>query len=459
MKKPHEMTFSEFAETVRPSGAVNRMPQLGTGQDVLTYSVYMNGPVADELSVDAQEHHYRDVMLHALTEKLGLNPDAFRDNLKVAELVATRSAWMTAVLDASVQRSPAGAAYRLSQEVVHDYEMITEGLSHPWIQQQIRAQQSLSQNLRPALQAAEVVVGGSVVERVPDEITTGTIVSQNLDFTVQAIGDGEVVAHENRRLAAVPAVGQNVTVTYYRGNGQVFENSQDLQVSAPFIDQKSGDLAVHLLDRENNVQQVVLFNGVASLAKFVEEQGLDPKLVEQGIEVRTANPKTIATPPKPERTPASEMYIDDKSGCLAFDYLEGGGQHTVLFGSVQALEQYAHEFKIDAKRIEQARTLEAAQNVGRGDPIGEWSLSEAKQAANRDYEMVSIANKDKGRYMGPVVMETQYHVVQDVGRQAVVIHDKRNLDKVPAVGHRLAVNYEQGRGEVQDRGASKGHGR
>ena len=95
MKKPHEMTFSEFAESVRPSGAVNRMPQLGTGQEVLTYSVYMNGPAAEELSGDAQEHHYRDVMLHALTEKLGLNPEAFRDNLKVAELVATRSAWMT----------------------------------------------------------------------------------------------------------------------------------------------------------------------------------------------------------------------------------------------------------------------------------------------------------------------------------------------------------------------------
>lgn len=459
MKKPHEMTFSEFAETVRPSGAVNRMPQLGAGQDVLTYSVYMNGPAASELSADAQEHHYRDVMLHALTEKLGLNPDAFRDNLKVAELVATRSAWMTAVLDASVQRSQDGPAYRLSQEVVSDYEMITEGLSHPWIQQQIRAQQALSHNLRPALQAAEVVVGGSVVERVPDEVTTGTIVSQNLDFTVQAIGDGEVVAHENRRLAAVPTVGQNVTVTYYRGNGQVFENSLNLQVSAPYIDQESGDLAVRLLDGNNNVQQVVLFNGVASLAKFVEEQGLDPKLVEQGIEVRTSNPKKIVTPPKPERTPASEMYIDDKSGCLAFDYLEGGGQHTVLFGSVQALEQYAHEFKIDGKRIEQARTLEAAQTVGRGDPAGEWSLAEAKQAAKRDYETVSIANKDKGRYMGPVVMETQYHVVQDVGRQAVVIHDKRNLDKVPAVGQRLAVNYEQGRGEVQDRGASKGHGR
>jgi len=459
VKKPHEMTFSEFAESVRPSGAVNRMPQLGTGQEVLTYSVYMNGPAAEELSGDAQEHHYRDVMLHALTEKLGLNPEAFRDNLKVAELVATRSAWMTAVLDASVQHTPNNETRVLSPEVVRDYEMITEGLTHPWIQQQISAQRALSQNLSPALHAAEMAVGSTVIERIPDEVTTGKIVSQNPDFTVQAIGDGEVVAHENRRLAAVPTIGQNVTVTYYRGNGQVFENSQDLHVSAPYIDEKNGDLAINLLDHEQNVQQVVLFNGVAALAKFVEEQGLDPKLVEQGLEARSSNPKKIVTPPKPERTPASEMYIDEKSGCLAFDYMENGGKHTVLFGSVQALEQHAHEFKIDTKRIEHARGLEAAQNVGREDLAGEWSLAKAQQSAKRDYETVTIANKDKGRYMGPVMMETQYHVIQDVGRQAAVIHDKRDLEKVPAVGQRLAVNYEQGRGQVQERGTNKGHGR
>lgn len=454
------MTFGEFAESVKPSGAVNRMPQLGNGQEVLTYLVYMNGPAAQELSADAQEHQYRDVMLHALTEKLGLNPEAFRDNLKVAELVATRSAWMMAVLDASLQRAPDGATYVLPQEVVRDYETITEGLTHPWIQEQIRAQRALSQNLEQSLRAAETAMGGTVKDRVPDEVSTGTIVSQSPDFTVQEIGSGEVVAHENRRLAAVPAIGENVTVAYYRGSGQVFENSQNLHVSVPYVDDKSGDLAVKLVDSEQNVQQVVLFNGVASLAKFVEEQGLDPKLVEQGIEARTANPKRIVAPPKPERTPASEMYLDEKSECLAFDYIENGGKHTVLFGSVRALEQHAHEFKIDTKRIEQARDLEAAQNISRGDPAGaEWSMAEAQQAAKRDYETVTVANKDKGRYMGPVVMETQYHVVQDVGRQAAVIHDKRDLERMPTVGQRLVVNYEQGRGQVQDRGTANGHGR
>lgn len=459
MKKPHEMTFSEFAEAVGPAGAVERMPQLGSAHEVLTYSVYMNGPAASELSADAQEHRYRDVMLHALTEKLGLNAVAFRDNLKVAELVATRSAWMMAVLDASLQRTGDGRPYALPPEVMHDYEIISEGLTHPWIQEQVLAQRALSLTLGPSLRAAEAAIGGPVTERVPDEVTKGLVVSQSPDFTVQAIGTGEVVAHENRRLVAVPAVGQNVTVAYYRGSGQVFESSQDLQVSPPYVDDKSGDLAVKVLDRQQNVRQVVLFNGVASLAKFVEEQGLDPKLVEQGIEERASHPKKTAMPPKPERTPASEMYLDEKSGCLAFDYTESGGTHTVLFGSVSAIERHAHEFKIDTKRIAQARALEAEQGAI-GDALGgAWSMAEAKQAAARDYETVSIANKETGRYMGPVVVETQYHVVQDVGRQAAVIHDKRDLERMPAVGQRLAVNYEQGRGQVQDRGAGKGHGR
>lgn len=457
MSIPRILPFAEFADSVKPSGAVNRFPQIGSGMDVLTYSVYMNGPAAKDIPVDSQESHYQDVMLHPLTEKLGLNPEVFRDNMKVAELVAIRYAWMAAVLDSSLQRNEHGELVTNTPEIVRDYELLTDGLTHPWIQEQINAQKSLSQNLRPALDAAEVIVGTPVIERVPYEVSNGTILSQNNDFTVQEIGNGDVVAHENRRLIVVPAIGQNVTVTYYRGNGQVFENSRDLHVSVPYIDGETGDLAVQLVDNQKTVQHVVLFNGVASFAKFVDEQGLDKALIKQAVDVRAAEPKKVALVNKAIRSYLSDAYIDPTSSCIAFDYTENNGRHTVLFGSVDAMAQYAPEFGIDAKRIEQSRALESGQKETERWLMQDVSRAEAIGIGEANFN-VTQANTEKGRYVGQIYANTDFHVVQDIGRKAAVIHDKRNLDKVPAVGQQLSVTYTNGRGAVVET-ASKDRGR
>lgn len=139
--------FAEFAKAVVPDGAVNRLPQIGSGMEVLTYSVFMNGPAAKDIPFDSQESHYQDVMLHPLTEKLGLNPEVFRDNMKVAELVAIRFAWMAAVLDSSLQRDQQGSLVVNSPEIVHDYELLTDGLNHPWIQEQIMLSEAMDKTL------------------------------------------------------------------------------------------------------------------------------------------------------------------------------------------------------------------------------------------------------------------------------------------------------------------------
>lgn len=365
---PSELPFAEFATSVKPSGAVNRLPQIGSGDPVLSYSVYMNGPHAKDLPADAQEHHFKDVMVHALTDKLGLDSGSFRDNMKVAELVATRSAWMSAVLDASVDKSAdrftGGQRMReLSEDVVRDYELLSEsnGLSHPWIAAQLITQRALSKNLQPALDAAQEAVGSQVVERVPREVESGRIVSQNNDFTVQSIGDGEVVAHENRRLGTLPQVGKDVTVTYYRGQGQVFDNNRDLQMSSPYVDEKTGDLAVSFKDKRGEVEEVILFNSVGAFAQFAQDHKLDRDVVEQAFKAREDHPKQPAASKTPDRIPASEMYFDDKSQALAFDYLENGRKHTVLFGDADIVARKASAFGISKELVEQASFMAKAK--------------------------------------------------------------------------------------------------
>jgi hypothetical protein len=373
LKKPFEMSFADFATNAVPSGAVNRLPAVGGEKDVYTYSVYMNGPLADQLSVDAREHEYKDVMLHALTEKVGLDSDSFRDNLKVAEIVATRSAWMSAVLDASLDRS-----FSLSPCVMADYELLVKGLSHPWIQEQLNEQLALSASLQPVLRGASKVLGVEVKDLAPDSVSNGTIVSQNSGFSVQALTDGEVVTHENRRLQVVPEVGLNVTVAYYRGGGQVL-NAKGLKVSTPHIDPQSGDLAVYVGDGAP-VKQLVLFNGMAAYAQFVKAQDLDAGLVPIALEL------------------------------------------------------------MDAHRESVERAADAA------------SLKSIRASMPPMSEIVFPSQMmDKRSYSGKIISDSGLHVVQDIGRNHVAVHNKRDLDgKIPGIGVTMSVDYKNGRGVVVD---------
>lgn len=363
-RQPHEMPFGEFAEAALASGAINRWPAIGSGLAVLSFSVYMNGEVGKRLTDNNKELEFQGVTVEALTERLGLDPESFRDNLRVAEIIATRNAWMGAVREANADRNGPG----LSEEVTNDYTQLASNktwVQHPWIQGELLKQQALSKQLAPVLKEAEQVLGMPVADRAPDEVSRGKIISQNAEFSTQSLDNGEVVTHENRRLETIPAKGKDVTVTYYRGSGQVQDNTQELTVSKPFIEDKSQDIAVALQDKGGETKQIVLFNGASTFAKFVEAHGLDPSMIEAAIEARVAKPKQIVQQETPERKAITGVYIDPETRGLAFDYMEKGQRNTMIFGSAQAIKDHALTFGITAAGIEQAFALETSQKAVR----------------------------------------------------------------------------------------------
>lgn len=363
-RKPHEMPFGEFAEAAMASGAINRWPAIGSGLAVLSFSVYMNGNVSKELSDKQKESEFQGVTVNALTEKLGLDPDSFRDNLRVAEIIATRNAWMGAVREANADRE----APPLSEEVTNDYTLLASNkqwIQHAWIQSELLKQQALSKQLEPVLKEAEQILGVPVADRAPDEVSRGRIISQNTEFSIQSLADGGTVTHENRRMEEVPPLDKDVTVTYYRGSGQVQDNTQELKVSKPFIEDKSQDIAVALQNPDGTTKQIVLFNGASTFAKFVEAHGLDNSMTEAAIEARIAKPKRQVQQETPERKAITGMYIDPETKGLAFDYVEKGQRNTMIFGSAQAIKDHAATFGITEAGIEQAQALESSQKHAR----------------------------------------------------------------------------------------------
>lgn len=449
LKTPAEMSFAEFATAVKPSGAVNRFPSLGVGVDVYSYSVYMNGPLATELPEHSREHAFKDVTLHALTEKLQLDSGSARDNLKVAELVALRGSWMSAVLEASVGQA------RPSAQVSEDYALLTKGMAHPWIADELKTQRALSSKLQSVLARAAVATSDRLKDVIPKETSIGRVVAQDLDFTVQQTNDGEMVTHENRRLNAMPVMGSEIMVSYYRGMGQVVNSLENVKVSPPFVDPVSGDLAV-VLEDGNGVEQVVLFNSLASFDMFVKAHNVDSDLVRQAMDARQASPKAIVSATKRELVKAP--YIDAKSGCLAVDYKEHGVVYSALFKSAAEMGLLANEFDLGAKAIADSKALQ----VGRwgGSTAAEVEvLSEVEEQASEAElfaELDRLGHQDlqdaaEGiSYVGKVVATSRLHVAQHIGRGVVVVHDLRALDKAAALGDLLTVRFDSARGQVTD---------
>ncbi len=370
-------SFSEFAENVKVSGAVNRV-HAGFSGDMKSYSVYLDGAMAEKLPASVREQEFRDVTLEALTEKLGLKAESFRDVLRVGELVAVRQAWMQGTVEAMQDTQRYALSEKDRENINEDYGQLLNGMDHPWLQDQLLDQQGLSRNLGQWLQEVEPQHGKAITARVPDEVTRGHIVSQNAEFTLQSMASGEMVTHENRRLSQLPEVGKDVTVTYYRGSGQVFENDRNLSVGAPYVDAKTQDLAVQISDKAGELKQVVLFKGVAAFSKFVEEQGLSASLMEQAIEARVASPKVATQPARLERQTLTGIYVDPQTQGFALDYKEGDVRNSVVFGSAKTMEAQAKAYGIEPAQVAQAYALESAQKERGVKPTLEANQVEAR---------------------------------------------------------------------------------
>ncbi|CAG2138411.1 hypothetical protein LMG19282_01492 [Cupriavidus campinensis] len=90
----------------------------------------------------------------------------------------------------------------------------------------------------------------------------------------------------------------------------------------------------------------------------------------------------------------------------------------------------------------------------------EASYAVAVKAAREAYgdEAYIQTPKVDGKSMGDVIARTDFHLVQSVGRGAVVVHELAKLDRVPAIGKSVAIEYRDGRGTVLDQQRELGRG-
>lgn len=153
-EKPYRMTFTEFAEAIRPRRGIglsipSKSPSVysewlicvwNSADNRLTYSVsWANDALNKELPPEARQYRFDDLVLHPVTERLGLDPSSNEDNCKVAELLATSNAWISAIQNHYRQFGADGRHDAFTNAAAAEYVLLTsDWIRHPWIQEKVR---------------------------------------------------------------------------------------------------------------------------------------------------------------------------------------------------------------------------------------------------------------------------------------------------------------------------------
>lgn len=106
--------------------------------------------------------------------------------------------------------------------------------------------------------------------------------------------------------------------------------------------------------------------------------------------------------------------------------------------------------RADKLPIDDARKQSVIGLIGRmQDSLEKNSLSAAENIAQQRGEF-SLAETGDKKYEGQILGATDFHVIQSLGKSAV-IHEKKNLDRIPQDGELVLVKYSNGKGGVEPR--------
>lgn len=163
----------------------------------------------------------------------------------------------------------------------------------------------------------------------------------------------------------------------------------------------------------------------------------------------------VASPDDPEKmrllTPREHasvkgvphQLIDGLSNTIAHEMLGQG----VLYEPFQDL---GHHVGNSLQRLVGRAGVALENRADLSAAAGELQVPvEAVEVAAEVVSSLSRANPEKGRYKGQVVAACGDFVVQDVGRGAGVVHDRKAFAAPPKLGATVRVSYDRGRGRAE----------
>ena len=122
-------------------------------------------------------------------------------------------------------------------------------------------------------------------------------------------------------------------------------------------------------------------------------------------------------------------------------------------GPVRESTQYAARYEPGSGTVNVHAKQTATDRRSTVDAPGTDSLAETKSITTKvlgDSAKTLAAQTESGNYRGPIIGETEHHIIQRQSAGTSIAHPKDMLDRQPQIGESVRINYSDSKGAVRE---------
>lgn len=217
-----------------------------------------------------------------------------------------------------------------------------------------------------------------------------------------------------------------------RDKNEIFRAAHDASKAADFI------LA---LERDMSIGEEELASGPGTTAAVLEQEAARLHHDREQVEEKEA-----------DTTLSTEALAIQES-------LDNANERSA---PARESSEYAARFEPGSGTVNVHEKQTATDRRSTIDTPSSDSLADAKSIATKalgDSARTLVAETQSGNYKGPIIGETDHHIVQRQSSRTAIAHPKELLDRQPQVGETVRINYSDSKGAVRElRERSKSQG-
>jgi antirestriction protein ArdC len=226
-----------------------------------------------------------------------------------------------------------------------------------------------------------------------------------------------------------------------RDKNEIFRAAHDASKATDFILELERDKSI---GEEDLAGGPVLTSGAAgtSRAAMLEQETEEIHHDRERVEEKESDADLSATDP------------------AILESTESANEHS---GPVRESTQYSARYEPGSGTVNVHAKQTATDRRSTVDAPGTDSLAEAKSITAKvlgDSAKTLAAQTESGNYRGPIIGQTEHHIIQRQSAGTSIAHPKDLLDRQPQIGESVRINYSDSKGAVREfRERAKAQGR
>ena len=154
-----------------------------------------------------------------------------------------------------------------------------------------------------------------------------------------------------------------------------------------------------------------------------------------------------------DRERVDEKESDTDLGTTDRAILDSADNANERAASARESTQYAARCERGSGTVNVHQKQTATDRRSTIEPPGGESLMEAKAITAKvlgDSAKTLAAQTESGNYRGPIIGETEHHIIQRQSTRTSIAHPKDLLDRQPQIGESVRINYSDSKGAVRE---------